>query len=45
LETLDTGYSLDELAVAREALRRHRADPGATAEAEVFFDGLGRRYA
>jgi hypothetical protein len=44
LETLEPGCSPGELELAREGLRRYRAGPGATVDADEFFDQLGRKY-
>ncbi|MDR1449578.1 MAG: hypothetical protein LBI84_05150 [Propionibacteriaceae bacterium] len=44
LETIEPGYSPEELEIAREGLRRYRANPEATVDAEEFLGELARRY-
>ncbi|MDR1189828.1 MAG: hypothetical protein LBK95_20645 [Bifidobacteriaceae bacterium] len=40
LDTLEPGPSAEELEIARDGLRRHRANPEATVDADMFFDAL-----
>ena len=44
LGTLDPGFTPDELATARESLRRYQADPQATVDAHEFITDLRRQH-
>lgn len=44
LGTLDPGFTQDELALAREGLRRYQADPQATVDAQEFIANRRRTH-